>query len=49
MVFFCVYVFVFYCYGSYSKIVIEPYETVAIASVLKNICIFLMYFMGNGF
>ena len=35
MVFFCVCVFVFCCYGSYSKIVIEPYETVAIASVLK--------------
>ena len=33
MVFFCVCVFEFCCYGSYSKIVIEPYETVAIVKI----------------
>ena len=46
--FLCVRVY-FFCYGSYSRVIVEHQETSSNNFNLKNRCNFLMYFMGNGF
>ena len=48
--FFCVCVFVYcFCYGTYSRVLVEHYETSSNNFDLKNRCIFHMCFTGNGF
>ena len=45
---FCCCCFCFYCCGSYSRVVVEHHETGSNILYLKNRCILLVYFMGNG-